>query len=162
MTQQIDPDRQKEIAAYIGKTLFVSDWFTIDEDHLKLFAQATYLEEAQVDLTMSRNNPLGATLVDGFMSLSLLVYFGFKYSPLVNKSEWAFNYGLNRVRFITPVMIGQPIRLHAKVLAVEPHASGGLLVTTENTLELEGAARPAMVAEMLALHFAAADEPVNK
>ena len=147
--------RLNEISSYIGQALFTSDWFSIDEEHLKMFAQATYLDEQYVDLTTSRNNPLGSRLVDGFMSLSLLTYFGFKYSPLMTEGEWALNYGLNRVRFITPLMLGDKIRLHAKVLEVRAHASGGILVTTENKLEIEGTSKPAMVAELLALHYPA-------
>lgn len=60
---------------------FTSDWFELDRDHLRMFAWPTYLDEEHVDLTTSRNNPYGHDLVDGFLLLSLQLYFKFKYVP---------------------------------------------------------------------------------
>lgn len=135
---------------WIGKDLGHSDWLTIDEHHLSLFSQATYLTPFDVDLTMSRNHPLGSNLVDGFLLLSLLTHFHFQAFPIRHDKAWGFNYGLDRVRFTQPVMLGQRIRCHFKLLDVRPKGEG-VLLTVEDTLKLEGSEKPAMVAVWLSL-----------
>ena len=133
-----------------GSTYFVSDWFELDRAHLEQFAWSTYLDPAHVDLTVSKNNPMGADLVDGFWQLSMLLYFHFKYGTRNTAGEYGFNYGLNKVRFIAPLVLGQRVRVRAEVLETAKHPSG-LLVTTRNTMEIEGQERPCMVADLLLL-----------
>ena len=133
-----------------GSDYFTSDWFELDREHLTQFAWSTYLDPAHVDLSVSKNNPMGADLVDGFWQLSALLYFHFKYGRRESKGEYGFNYGLNKVRFLAPLMLGQRIRVRAEVLDVQPHHAG-LLVTTRNTMEIEGQERPSMVADLLLL-----------
>lgn len=112
-----------------------SDWLPLDQEHLSAFATATYLEEDRVDLTPSRNHALGATLVDGFLLLSLLVYFDFA-SPLLRiDGGYGFNYGTERVRFTAPVFVGQQVRLHRTVVDVQPRTATRTLVTLDTTME---------------------------
>lgn len=131
-----------------GSEYFVSDWLELDREHLQQFAWSTYLDPAHVDLTISKNNPLGADLVDGFWQVSVLLYFHFKYGKQGPNGEYGFNYGLDRVRFTAPLVLGERIRVRAEVLATEQRA-GGLLITTRNTMEIEGKERPCMVADLL-------------
>lgn len=133
-----------------GSEYFTSDWFELDREHLTQFAWSTYLDAAHVDLSISKNNPMGADLVDGFWQLSALLYFHFKYGRRESEGDYGFNYGLNKVRFLAPLMLGQRIRVRAEVLDVQPHHAG-LLVTTRNTMEIEGQDRPSMVADLLLL-----------
>lgn len=147
MTQQAKTDLQP------GQAYFLSDWFTLDREHLQQFAWSTYLDPQHVDLQVSKNNPLGADLVDGFWQLSSLLYFHFKYGRRESNGEYGFNYGLNKVRFLAPLMLGQRIRVRAEVVAVEARPNG-LLVTTRNTMEVEGQERPCMVADLLLLRVA--------
>ncbi|WP_182357257.1 MaoC/PaaZ C-terminal domain-containing protein [Tomitella gaofuii] len=133
-----------------GTEYFVSDWFTLDREHLEQFAWSTYLDPAHVDLTVSRNNPLGADLVDGFWQLSALLYFHFKYGVRGDDGEYGFNYGLDRVRFPAPLTLGRRIRVRAVVVDTAKRPDG-LLVTTRNTMEIEGQERPCMVADLLLL-----------
>lgn len=147
MTQQQKTDLR------IGEEYFLSDWFTLDHEHLQQFAWSTYLDPAHVDLQVSKNNPFGSDLVDGFWQLSSLLYFHFKYGRRESAGEYGFNYGLNKVRFLAPLMLGQRIRVRAEVVAVEERPNG-LLVTTRNTMEVEGQERPCMVADLLLLRVA--------
>jgi acyl dehydratase len=134
----------------VGETAYVSDWMTIDVEHLRLFAESCYLAPEHVDLAFSKNNPYGAELVDGFLLLSMLVFWNFRELPLKGGQAWGLNYGLNRVRWITPVMVGDNIRAKCDVLAMEPR-NGGWLGTMEITVEREASEKPAMVAEWLCL-----------
>lgn len=151
MTAQTPPTPQTpDTAARPGSELFVSDWFELDREHLEQFAWSTYLDPAHVDLTVSANNPYGADLVDGFWQLSMLLHFHFKYAPRGQAGEYGFNYGLDRVRFISPLLLGQRIRVRAEILDEAGHPAGRL-VTTRNTMEVEGQDRPCMVADLLLL-----------
>jgi acyl dehydratase len=87
------------------------------------------------------------------MTLALLSYFSAQTSLLPQGLKMAINYGLNKVRFIAPVKVGSRIRNRAVLKNVEDKGGGRVLVTTENTVEIEGEAKPAMVAESLAMFF---------
>lgn len=134
----------------VGDEYYTSDWFTLDEDHLRQFSYATYLTPEHVDLTISKNNPYGPDLVDGFWMVSMLLYFNFKYGTRESDKEYGFNYGLNRVRFTAPLVLGERIRVRAVVTALQ-HRDDGVLVTTQNTMEIEGKSKPCMVAELMLL-----------
>lgn len=134
----------------VGDENFLSDWLELDREHLEQFAWSTYLDPEHVDLSVSKNNPLGADLVDGFWQVSMLLYFNFKYGKRSSPEEYGFNYGLNKVRFIAPLMLGQRIRVRSVVLELADHPSGKL-VTTRNTMEIEFEDKPAMVADLILL-----------
>lgn len=136
--------------AAAGEVLYTSDWFTIDEDHLRQFSWSTYLDDEYVDLTPSRNNPLGSSLIDGFLLLSLLTYFSFKHAPRTGQDTYGFNYGLNRVRFTSPVMLGERVRVESTVVSAEVR-DDGILLTTDNVVSVEGREKPAMVAQWVTL-----------
>ena len=121
-----------ELAEHVGALFFESPWMAIDQEHLSPFARSTYLDPAYTDLTASKNNPLGAELVEG-------------------EGIYGFNYGMDRVRFTHPVFVGQRIRCVATIAAVEPREDDTYLVTTDNTIEIEGIEKPAMVARWVSL-----------
>lgn len=149
-----------DLHLHAGKEFFTSDWLAIDAEHLSAFATASYLDAEHADLTASKNNPLGATLVDGFLLTSLLTMFHFNNSPVRGEGIYGFNYGLDRVRYTLPVFIGQKIRCVATLAEVTPRPDGTVLVTTDNTIEVEGEEKPAMVARWLSL-FATRDDGTN-
>lgn len=108
--------------SFIGATK-TSRPLKIDKDHLQTFGYSTYLDESYVDLTISRNNAFGPDLVDGFLILSLLTYFSFDAPFIELEGAYALNYGLNRVRFTSPVMVGDEVfvsRTVTDVKAVAP------------------------------------------
>lgn len=145
-----------DLPALVGKTAYVSDWMAIDRAHLKLFAAATYLDPAHVDLTFSRNNELGEDLVDGMLLLSLLVYWNFRYFPLEGDRLWGLNYGFDKVRFVAPVMVGERLRATCTVKDMKKRGDGWF-GTLAVTVEKEGADKPAMTADWLVLFLESAN-----
>lgn len=135
-----------------GDEYYVSEWFELDEAHLREFAHSTYLDSAHVDLTFSQNNPLGADLVDGFWMLSMLLFFNFKYGKGEADSEYGFNYGVDNVRFTAPLMLGERIRVRAHIEGIRGHAQG-TLVSTRHVMEIEGKEKPCMIATMHTLRI---------
>lgn len=123
-----------QLEQMVGKS-DTSDWLTIDQEHLSGFAAATYLEPDRVDLTPSRNNAMGPELVDGFLLLSLLVYFDFSSPLLKLAGGYGFNYGLDRVRFTAPLFVDHKVRLHRTVVGVTPKSPTRALVTVDSTME---------------------------
>lgn len=126
-----------------------SHWLTIDEEHLQSFAHATYLEEGRVDLTPSRNHALGPELVDGFLLLSLLVYFDFSSPLLRTKGGYGFNYGIDRARFTKPVFVGEKVQLKRTVVGARQKSPTRLLVTLDTEMRAEGSDDLVMVARWL-------------
>ncbi|NLC98756.1 MAG: hypothetical protein GX678_06745 [Actinomycetales bacterium] len=115
----------------------VSDWLVIDQEHLSEFGHSTYLDAQYVDLTISKNNALGPTLVDGFMLLSLLVYFDFAKPMLQTEGGYGFNYGFNRVRFTEPVFVNEAVRVRRTVIDVQQKTPTRQLVTYDVVLEVQ-------------------------
>lgn len=126
---------------------FLSDWFELDEDHLRAFSYSTYMDPRHVDLSVSYNNPYGSDLVDGFWMVSILMYFHFKYGRKGKPGEYGFNYGLDKVRFLSPLILGERIRVRSTINRIREH-SLGVLITTHNVMEVEAKTTPAMVADL--------------
>ncbi len=150
MTFQTTQISFAELPTLVGKTAYVSDWMAVDREHLQMFAKSCYLEPENVDMSFSKNNAFGSDLVDGFLLLSMLVFWNFKDFPMKSDRAWGLNYGLNRVRWITPVMVGDKVQAECKVVSMEPRGDGWLGVL-DVTVTKEGAERPAMTAEWLCL-----------
>ena len=143
-----------EMKNSLGQEIGVSDWFQIDQKRINEFADAT--EDHQfihVDEEMAKNGPFGATIAHGYLTLSLLSYFSAQTALLPEGMKMAINYGLNKVRFLTPVKVGSKVRNRAVLKDVQEKGGGRVLITTENTVEIEGEDKPAMVAESLAMFF---------
>lgn len=136
----------------VGNEYYLSDWFKLDEDHLRQFSYATYLDPEHVDLTISQNNPYGPDLVDGFWMVSMLLYFNFKYGKRESAGDYGFNYGLNRVRFTAPLLLGERIRVRSTISGLEQRGEG-TLVTTHNIMEVEHKDQPCMIADLLLLRL---------
>jgi hypothetical protein len=133
----------------VGSELFCSDWLEIPLERELAFQSATLLTEADLGFAPVNNGPYGPELVSGFLLLSLLVFFHKKHGVTPASNLYALNYGVDRVRFLTPVMAGQRVRCRAVLTALEPRADGSWRCTTGNTLEVAGAQRPAMVADWI-------------
>ncbi|TXJ05950.1 MAG: hypothetical protein E6Q27_04820 [Aeromicrobium sp.] len=123
-------------SAQIGDSI-VSDWLVIDQEHLSEFGHSTYLDPAYVDLSVSKNNALGPTLVDGFMLLSLLVYFDFANPVAHVEGGYGFNYGFDRVRFTEPVFVNEAVRVRRTVVAIQEKTPTRTLITYDITLEVQ-------------------------
>lgn len=145
----IDIESPADLAAWVGKKLGTSDWITVDQRTIDLFAEATGDHQwIHIDVERAaREMPGGKTIAHGFLTLSLLP----RLSPMIYrvvKRSRSINYGSNKVRFTAPVPAGSRVRLHLTVKSVEPIA-GGVRLTAENEMEVEGNSRPCLVAETM-------------
>jgi acyl dehydratase len=131
----------------LGTEVYVSDWLTVTQERINLFAQATDDHQwIHVDVERAkRESPFGGPVAHGFLTLSLLAKFGVE-SVTIRQKKAGVNYGLNKVRFITPVLVGAKIRSRGTLSGFEPIPGGAQLVWTV-TVEIEGGVKPACIAE---------------
>ena len=146
----IDIETPAALADWVGRKLGTSEWITVDQKTIDLFAEATGDHQwIHIDVERAaREMPGGKTIAHGFLTLSLLP----RLSPMIYrvvKRSRSINYGTNKVRFTGPVPAGSRVRLHLTVKAVEP-ITGGVRVTMTNEMEVDGNARPCLVAETMA------------
>ena len=142
-----------QLGALLGQEIGASSWITIDQPRIVEFAHCT--EDYQwihVDVERARReSPFGGTVAHGFLTLSLLASTALEVLLQRVEVKQAVNYGLEKVRFLAPVRAGKRVRNHVKVTGVEDKGSGRVLLTTENTFEIEGEDKPALVALSLAM-----------
>lgn len=144
----------EEFKKYIGKEIGISDWLQIDQKRINAFADCT--EDHQwihVDVEKAKKGPFGSTIAHGYLTLSLLPYFSYSNKVRVENIKMAVNYGLNKVRFLNPVKVDSRIRNRAVLKEIHDKGPGRVLVVTENTVEIAGEEKPAMVAETLGMLF---------
>ncbi|WP_348727331.1 MaoC family dehydratase [uncultured Mycolicibacterium sp.] len=137
-----------ELVAAEGAELGPTEWLEITQDRVDLFADAT--EDHQwihVDPERAASGPFGGTIAHGLLTLSLLPYFTHQLYT-VDNIAMAINYGYNKVRFITPVRVGARLRARA-VIASVAQLDNAVQATLNTTVEIEGADKPAAVAESI-------------
>lgn len=140
------------LAQQVGQELGVSSWYAIEQDRIDRFAAATDDHQwIHVDRDRAAAGPFGGTVAHGFMTLSLLAPTAYQVLAEVFQGATAFNYGLDKVRFIAPVRAGARVRNRITLLALEQKGSSRWLLTTENTMEIEGEAKPALIAVSLVM-----------
>ncbi|CDO60625.1 MaoC family dehydratase [Candidatus Phaeomarinobacter ectocarpi] len=142
----------EEMTKEVGKEIGVSDWVQIDQDRINLFAEATG-DHQWIHLDGERTQKeLGMpTIAHGYLTLSLLPMLQGSVSGIKSVTR-GINYGSNKVRFTGMVPVDSKVRARVKLVNMEPK-SGGMQMTNEVTMEVEGSDRPAMVAETLSLVF---------
>jgi acyl dehydratase len=141
---------------FVGRELGVSDWITVDQESINKFADCTGDHQwIHVDVERSKEeSPYGTTIAHGFLTLSLLAQLQYAVGIVPPDVAQAVNFGLDRVRFIAPVKSGSRIRDRVVLVSAEEKGEGRMLIKTQNTIEIEGEEKPAMVAEALALLMA--------
>jgi acyl dehydratase len=147
-------EKPQDLLRHVGEELGPSEWLTVTQEMIDKFADATGDHQwIHVDVERAKKElPGGKTIAHGYLTLSLLP----RLAPTlmsVEKRRRGLNYGSNRVRFTAPVPAGARIRLKQKLVKVEPVEDNGFRVTSEMTMEVEGNARPAMVAETLSIVY---------
>jgi len=151
MPELIPVDKLKE---YVGKEIGLSDWLQVTQERINTFADCT--EDHQwihVNPEMAKKGPFGTTIAHGYLTLSFLPYFSAANKVLPAGLKMAINYGANKVRFINPVKVGSKVRNHAVLKGIEDKGGGRIMMTVENTIEIEGEEKPALVAECLSMFF---------
>ena len=147
-------EKPQDLLQHVGIELGPSEWLTVTQEMIDKFADATGDHQwIHVDVERAKKEmPGGKTIAHGYLTLSLLP----QLAPTLMKIEKrrrGLNYGSNRVRFTAPVPAGARVRLRQKLVKIEPVEDNGFRVTSEMTMEVEGNARPAMVAETLGIVY---------
>ena len=142
-----------EMSKHIGQELGVSDWVTIDQSRIDTFASCTGDHQwIHVDVERAkREGPYGGPVAHGYLSLSMVAPLSMQIGILPKDSAAGLNYGIDKVRFLAPVPAGARVRLRVVLAGVEPREGGQAIMKTQNTLEVEGSQKPALIAETLAL-----------
>ncbi len=144
----------EKIQEYVGKEIGVSDWMEITQERINAFAEST--EDKQwihVNPLKAKFGPFRKTIAHGFLILSLLVHLTSQIELFQKGVKMVTNVGMNRVRFISPVRVGSKIRNRCMLKQAAEKGDGKVIITIENTVEIEGEKKPALVAEVLALLF---------
>jgi acyl dehydratase len=137
----------EELQGRIGIETGLGSWTTVTQDMIDQFADATHDHQwIHVDEAKAAAGPFGQRIAHGFLTLSLIA--GIAEPVEIPGVRMAINYGLDRVRFVTPVPSGSKVRARSKLVDVS-EVAGGLQLKTEVTVELEGSEKPACVAETL-------------
>jgi len=138
-----------ELEAAVGKELGPTDWLTIDQERVDGFADVT--EDHQwihIDQERAASGPFGTTIAHGFLTLSLLPYFTAELRR-IEGARMGINYGLNKVRFPAPVPVGSRVRARATQVSADQLGEGAVQVVTRVTIEIDGNAKPACVADFV-------------
>jgi acyl dehydratase len=141
---------------FIGRELGASGWVVVDQDRIDAFAACTgdrqwiHLDVARA----KRESPFGGPIAHGYLTLSLVAAMVMELGVIPPDAATGLNYGLDKVRFIAPVKAGARVRTRATLLAAEAQSGGRVLLKLSCTLEIEGEAKPALVAELLCLLIA--------
>ncbi len=142
-----------EVRAFEGQSFGSGDWVTVTQDMISLFAEATgdhqwiHFDEERAKLT-----PFGGTIAHGFLTLSLTPMMMYELYE-IRSSRMGINYGSDKVRFLSPVLSGSRVRMSGRLKSVADMANGGLKMTIEATVEIEGKDRPACVAELISVVY---------
>ncbi len=142
------------LIALVGTETGVSHWLTIDQKRIDAFAEIT--EDRQfihIDPEAARATPFGGTIAHGFLTLSMLSALAMDALPAIEGRAMGVNYGFEKLRFISPVPAGSRIRGRFKLESVTPRSENEFLARNIATVEIEGAAKPALIAEWLALYI---------
>lgn len=145
-----------ELQGLIGTEIGTSDWLVVDQDRINVFADVT--EDHQfihINEEQAKKTPFGGTIAHGFLTLSLLSKFSDGSGLVIEGVQMGVNYGFEKVRFLAPVPSGSKVRGKFVLKNAIEKKPGQHLLTYEVTVEIEGADKPALIADWLAMQFTA-------
>jgi acyl dehydratase len=140
---------------FVGREIAVTDWLTITQERINLFAEATedrqwiHLDRERAE----RDSPFKTTIAHGFLTLSLIPHLMQQAMKIRDGLRMAVNYGLNRVRFTAPVRSGARIRARIVLLSLKEIAQDAVEVVYTVTIESEGSEKPCCVAESIVRYY---------
>jgi acyl dehydratase len=146
------PDSLKDL---VGQEIAVTDWFNVTQERIQQFADATLDHQwIHVDVERARReSPFKAPIAHGFLTLSLLPHFMHQALEIKQGVRLGVNYGLNRVRFVSPVRAGSNIRARITLQSQTEVPPNGVEVVFNATVEVEGGEKPCCVAEWVARYY---------
>lgn len=138
---------------FIGQEIGTSEWRVVDQHMIDEFADCTGDRQwIHVDVERARReSPYGGTIAHGYLTLSLAASLAIEAGVIPSDATAALNYGLDKVRFVAPVKAGSRVRNRLVLVSVDDKTPGRVLVKLQNTVEIEGTAKPALIAESLAI-----------
>ena len=145
--------KPSEIDIVLGTEVGVSDWVTIDQERIDKFADAT-MDHQFIHVDPEKATPVfGSTIAHGFLSLSMVAGIPFEQEigMVLDGTKMGLNYGLDKVRFLSPVPVYSEVRIRMKCIDVTEKNPGQYLAKTEVTMEIKGIEKPAFVAETLSM-----------
>lgn len=146
-------DGLDDLRAAVGTPIGTGEWLTIEQDRIETFADATDDHQwIHVEPERAKDGPFGTTIAHGFLTLSLLSAL-VKDTYTISGVKMGVNYGLNKVRFTSPVAVGSKVRANVELVDVADVDNNGVQITTKVTVEIEGSERPALVAEWLTRQY---------
>ena len=150
----LEVEHAADLKAYEGKEIGVSDWYTVTQEQIDKFADATGDHQwIHVDVERaSKEMPGGKTIAHGLLSLSLTPMFMRSVMGLKGLKN-TLNYGADRIRYLSPVPAGSKLRGRVSIAEAEDVPPNGLRVHYRVAIEIEGGQRPACVAEVIGLHY---------
>ena len=141
-----------EMQALVGQNIGTSEWITVTQERVNLFADATGDHQwIHIDPERAAKGPFGTTIAHGFLTLSLLPEMSASAFEVLD-TRMGVNYGLGKVRFPAPVPVGSRLRGHFKLAKYEP-LEGGAQLTVEVTMEREGSDKPVCVVESITRRY---------
>jgi acyl dehydratase len=147
----MNPVEIKDLPGLAGQETGVSNWLEVTQERVNQFADATGDHQwIHVDVERA-NREMGGPIAHGFLTLSLIPYLSKGLLDISGVTR-AINYGSDKLRFINMVRVGKRVRLRQKLLGADPKA-GGMQIKYENTVEIEGEAKPALVAETITVVY---------
>jgi acyl dehydratase len=145
--------RPDDLLRLVGTDLGTTDWVTVRQADIDMFAKATHDEQwIHVDVERARGGPFGAPIAHGYLTLALLVPL-FDDLLRIDNCGLAINYGVNRVRFPAPVPAGSRIRMTARLTQADKVPGGGVHVVADATIEREGGDKPVCVAQAIFRYY---------
>lgn len=143
----------RDLLALAGKNLGTTGWMTIPQSDIDMFAKAAHDEQwIHTDPDRAKDGPFGGTIAHGMLTLSLVIPMWFELVQVRN-AGMVINYGLNRVRFPSPVPSGGRVRMEATLSKAEEVADGVVQVTVDAVIMAEGSAKPACAAEAIFRYY---------
>jgi acyl dehydratase len=141
-----------DLASRVGQEVGVSEWLEIAQDRIDLFAKATEdFQWIHIDKERAKQSPFGTTIAHGFLTLSLLPKLSDSAFEISDR-KMGVNYGLNKLRFTSPVPAGSKVRGRFTLTKLE-NIEGGVQTTWSVVVERDGGDKPVMVAETLSRHY---------
>jgi acyl dehydratase len=141
------------IDRFVGRELGVSDWVVVNQARIDAFAACTGDRQwIHVDVERAKHtSPYGSTIAHGYLTLSLLAALAIEIGLIPEDASAGLNYGLDKVRFMTPVKAGARVRNRVTLMSVEKKEGRRTIIKTMNELQIEGEERPALIADSLAM-----------
>jgi len=145
---------REELPTRIGTKLETTEWHTVDQTQIQLFADGTLDQQyIHTDPELAAKTPFGSTIAHGFLSLSMLAYFAESFGVEIEGVYMGINYGFNKVRFITPVKVDSRIRCNATLIDAVEKNPGQFMITFNVEIEIEGEDKPALIAEWITMQM---------